>query len=368
VDEVLIARIQLPADRYPDDNSRFRFYDQLLTDLRALPGLQHAETVSFPPGDGAVTLAYQLEGEPEAEPSARPAALRLAASPGYLSLIDIPILAGRAFDDRDGFPGNDSIVVTNDFASRVWPGQSPLGKRLRFYPEQPPGNPSTPAQNVASAQPGPWLTVVGVSGDLEQRPSQTDPLPLLFIPYAPGAYGAMTVLLRSPGDPAALAAPLRAAVQRIDPDRALGNVATLAERAYSQGWYLRVFGAVFSIFAAGALLMASIGIYAVVSQTTLRRTREVGIRMALGATSRDILMLVIGRGSKQLIAGLVLGLAAALGATRLMAGELLFNVSPSDPIVFGTVIAIVTFVGLAACWLPARRAARLHPVKALRHE
>jgi putative ABC transport system permease protein len=368
LDQVLTARIQLPADRYPDDDSRFRFYDQLLTRLRTEPGVQQAEMVSAPPGDGAATVAYQLEGEPEAEPGGRRSALRLAASPAYLSLIDVPILAGRAFDERDGFPGRESIIVTSTFASRVWPGQSPLGRRLRFYPEQPPGNPSATAPGAVrpNTQPGRWLTVVGVSGDLDQRPSETNPLPLLFIPYAPGGYGAMTVLLRSPGNPSALTAPLRADVQRLDPDRALRNVTTLAERAASQGWYLRVFGTVFLIFGGGALLMASIGIYAVVAQTTARRTREIGIRMALGATSHSILGLVIGRGVKQLVAGLALGLAAALSVTRLM-GELLFRVTPTDPVVFGTAIVILMGVGLAACWLPARRAAAMHPVNALRH-
>jgi ABC-type antimicrobial peptide transport system permease subunit len=209
--------------------------------------------------------------------------------------------------------------------------------------------------------------VVGVSGNLEQRPSETDPPPLVFIPYARGAYGFTAVVVRSPGDPHRLAAPLRAAVQRLDPDRALGNVRTLAEHAAFQGWYLRVFGSAFLIFAAGALLMASIGIYAVVAQTTARRTREIGVRMALGATSRNILTLVVGRGVKQLVTGLALGLVVAFAVTRLMR-EVLFNVSPADPLVFGTVIAVITLVGLAACCLPARRAAYLHPLEALRRE
>jgi ABC-type antimicrobial peptide transport system permease subunit len=177
----------------------------------------------------------------------------------------------------------------------------------------------------------------------------------------------MAVVLRSTGDPRGLVAPLRAAVQRLDPDRALGNVATLGERVSQQGWYLRVFGSAFVIFAAGALLLASIGIYAVVAQTTARRTREIGIRMAMGATARSILGLVVGRGVKQLAAGLVLGLGAALLVTRLM-GELLVGVSPQDPVVFGTVVAVISVVGLVACWVPARRAAHLPPLEALRHE
>jgi predicted permease len=364
--QVLSAGIQLPQDRYPDDESRFRFYDRLLTSLDGTPGLQQAAIVSNPPATGAATVAYHLEGEPEAEPEARPNALRVAISSGYLKLLDVPILAGRYFDDRDGFSGQDSIIVTSDFAARVWPGQPALGKRLRIYSEPAPPNAGRPAA-AEPARPGRWLTVVGISGDLKQEPNEVRPQPLLFIPYAPGAYAGMTIVLRSSGDPAALAAPLRAAMRQIDPDRALSNVRTLEEMSYRDGWYLRVFGGMFLIFAAGALLLASLGIYAVVAQTTMRRTQEIGIRMAMGATSPRIQRLVISRGLKQLALGTGLGLAIAFAVTRLM-GELLYGVSPTDPVVFSAVIAIIALVGFMACWLPARRAASLHPLKALRHE
>ena len=369
LDRLLTARVQLPADRYKDDESRFRFYDQLVATLRTTPGVRQAAVVTNLPGEGAFTVEYQQEGAPVLERGSRPTALRLAASPAYFSAVDVPIVAGRAFDERDGFPGREAVVITTDFAARVWPGESPLGKRLRFYP--PPAAPDSPGgARLADAPPverGPWLTVVGVSGDLEQDPAEMSSPPLLFVPYAPGSAPGMSVVLRSTGDPRTLVTPLRTAVHRLDPDRALGNVATLGERVAQQGWYLRVFGSAFVIFAAGALLLASIGIYAVVAQATVRRTREIGIRMAMGATSRSILGLVVGRGVKQLAAGLVLGLAGALAVTRLMR-ELLFGVSPQDPIVFGTVTAIIGLVGLAACWLPARRAAHLPPLEALRHD
>ena len=177
----------------------------------------------------------------------------------------------------------------------------------------------------------------------------------------------MNILLRSSGNPAALAEPLRAAMRQIDPDRAFSNVRTVEEASYRQGWYLRVFGSMFLIFAGGALLLASIGIYAVVAQTTARRTREIGVRMAMGATSPNIQRLVVGRGFKQLLLGTALGLAIAFAVTRVM-GELLYGVSPTDPVVFGGVIAVIALVGILACWLPARRAAALDPLKALRHE
>jgi predicted permease len=364
--EVLRAYIQLPQDLYPDDESRFRFYDQLLTDLEGTPGLRQVAITTNPPGGGGASIKYQLEGEPEAELGAEPTARRVAISPGYLKLLDVPLRVGRDFDARDGFDGQDSIIVTADFAERVWQGQPALGKRLRVYPEQPPRRPGTPP--AERPQPGSWLTVVGVAGDLAQTPNELRPLPLFFTPYAPGTFAGMTIVLRATGgNPAALAAPLRAAMRQIDPDRALANVLTLEEASYRDGWYLRVFGSMFLVFAGGALLLASIGIYAVVAQTTARRTQEIGIRMAMGATPPSIQRLVVGRGMKQLIAGTVLGLGIAFAVTRLM-GELLYGVSPTDPVVFGSVIGVIALVGAAACWLPAHRAARLNPLKALRHE
>jgi len=362
--EVLSAGIQLPEDRYADDESRFRFYDELLASLEGTPGLRQAAITSNLPATGGASMKYQLEGTPEAEPGAEPSARRVTISPGYLGLLDVPMLAGRDFDDRDGFGGQNSIIVTRDFAARVWPGEAALGKRLRVYPELPRNRRTPTAQRPP---PGPWLTVAGISADLAQTPNELRPLPVFFTPYAPGTQAGMTVVLRSNGNPTALAAPLRVALQRIDPDRGLANVLTLAEVSYRDGWYLRVFGSMFLIFAAGALLLASIGIYAVVAQTTARRTQEIGIRMALGATSPSIGRLVISRGLKQLAAGTVLGLAIAFAVTRLM-GELLYGVSPTDPVVFSSVVGVIALVGLAACWLPARRAARLDPLKALRHE
>ncbi len=361
--EVLTAGINLPQDRYPDDAARFQFFDELLSRLEGTPGLRQAALTSNPPAGGGATVAYQLEGQPEVEQGARPTALRVAVTPGYLELLGVPILTGRLFGRRDGFDGEDSIIVTADFAARVWPNEAALGKRLRVYSELP----SEDARSAAQPQAGRWLTVVGISGDLKQVPEELRPLPVFFVPYAPGGFAAMTVVLRANGNTAPLVAPLRAAVRALDSERGLANVRTLEEAARQEGWYLRVFGSVFLIYAAAALVLASLGIYAVVAQTTARRTQEIGVRMALGATSPTIQRLVVKRGLAQLALGAVLGIVIALGVTRLM-GELLYGVSPSDPIVFGSVVAIVGLVGFFACWLPARRAAALDPLRALRHD
>jgi ABC-type antimicrobial peptide transport system permease subunit len=177
----------------------------------------------------------------------------------------------------------------------------------------------------------------------------------------------MALLVRSAANPSSMASAVRTVVQNLDQDLPLLDVRTLANAVERTQWFLRVFGSIFAVFALIALVMASVGLYAVMAQAASSRTREIGVRMALGATARNILQLVLGRGLKQLIAGLVFGLAAAFPAARLMAA-LPFRVSPTDPLVFITVSLLLASVGVFACWLPARRAAALNPVNAIRYE
>jgi predicted permease len=355
-DRVLVASVSLSEQRYANNEARLRFFDQLLPALRSTPGVTNAEIASNNPGGNGAPVRFQLEGEPELAAPRRHPAISVTMSPGYLAMLDIPMRAGRAFDERDGTAGNDSIVVTSDFAARTWPGQSAVGKRLRTY-EGPEGQ----------EKPGRWLTVVGVSGDLAQQPDSTHPDPLFFFPYRPGLNGFMMVMMRTPGNPAALAGPLRSAVQQLDSDLFVQNIRTLAALVDQQGWLYRVFGTIFSIFAGIALVLASVGIYAVVAQATSRRTREIGVRIALGATSWTIHRLVLSRGVQQMMIGLAIGLPAAFFVSKLMV-PLLFGVAPSDPLVYLVITVLLTAVGLLACWLPARRAAAMNPVVALRNE
>jgi len=355
-DRVLVASVGLPEQRYANNEARLRFFDQLLTALRSTPGVTNAEVASNNPGGNGAPVRFQLEGEPELAAPQRHPAISVTMSPGYLAMLDVPMRAGRAFDERDGTAGNDNIVVTSDFAARTWLGQSAVGKRLRTY-EGPQGQ----------EKPGRWLTVVGVSGDLAQQPDSTHPDPLFFSPYRPGANSFMMVMMRTPGNPAAMAGPLRSAVQQLDADLFVQNVRTLAALVDQQGWLYRVFGTIFSIFAGIALVLASVGIYAVVAQATGRRTREIGVRIALGATSGMIHRLVLSRGVRQMIIGLAIGLPVAFFVSKLMV-PILYGVAPSDPLVYVVITVLLTAVGLLACWLPARRAAAMNPVVALRNE
>jgi predicted lysophospholipase L1 biosynthesis ABC-type transport system permease subunit len=243
--------------------------------------------------------------------------------------------------------------VTREFAARYWGDESPLGRKFRTLNRD--------------GKAGPWITVVGVCGDLVQNFQQRNSPPLAFMSDRQEPWAWIGVMLRAQGDPTALTPAVRAAVQELDADLPLFQVRTLKEAIARDSWFLGVFGALFFTFAAIALLMASVGIYAVVAQNTARRTREIGIRMALGATATRVVRLMLGRGLMQLGLGLVIGFAGALAATRLM-DSLLGQVSPNDPGVFLSVATLLGSIGLFACWLPARRAAKVAPTEALRTE
>ena len=356
-DRILTARIQLPdspGERYVDAPARRQFFDRLMPGLTALPGVSHAAAGSFLPGEGAGTHGIELEGRPNPDPKRPPRAAYLVQTPDYLATIGLPILLGRGFDERDGEAGREAAVVTREFAARYWPDQPAVGRRFRY---------------VDDATPGPWITVIGVCADIVQDARNPDAPPLIYIPYRQEPWAWMALFLRTSADPAALVGPVRAAVQQVDADLPLFQVAALPGALEHQWWILRVFGTLFLTFAAIGLAMASVGIYAVVAQSTARRTREIGIRMALGATAGRIARLVLARGLTQLLLGLGLGLAGAWGAMRVMAqGRLVFRVSPEDPAVFVAITALLLATGLLACWLPARRAARLAPTEALRSE
>ena len=356
-ESVFTGRVQLPeaaGETYAEPLSRRQFYDKLLPQLAALPGVTQVAATSHLPGLGAISRDVEIDGRPNADPKQAPRASVIIQTPNYLSSIGLPVLIGRGFAEPDGDPGKEVTVVTRAFAAKHWPDQTAVGNRLRF---------------IEKEKPGPWLTVIGVSADIIQTAQKADAPPLVFISYRQEPWGWMALLLRTSSDPATLAAPVRAAVQSIDQDLPLFEVRTLPAALERERWFLSVFGSLFSVFALTGLLMASVGIYAVVAQSTARRTREIGIRMALGSTATGIVRLVLSRGLVQLGIGLVLGLVGAVMATQLLEKVgFLIRVSPHDPLVFGGITALLIAIGVLACWLPARRAAALHPVTALRHE
>ncbi|HWA87227.1 MAG TPA: ABC transporter permease [Opitutus sp.] len=358
-ESIFTARLQLPegdGERYHEPESRRQFFERLLPELRTLPGATEVSAASSFPGLGSNDRNIEIEGRPIADPKQPPRASFIVETPGYLPSIRLPLLSGRYFNELDGDTGRENVIVARAFAARFWPGESPLGKRFRLLTDD-------------KNKPDVWMTVIGVSADLQQNPGRDDSPPLFHMPYRLQPWGWMGIMIRTQSDPAQLARAVRATVQKLDPNLPLFEVRTLSATIANNLWFLNVFGIVFSVFALIGLLMASVGIYAVVAQNTARRTREIGIRMALGATGGSIVRLVLSRGFLQLGLGLAIGLAGAFGATRLFAKVgFLMGISPNDPLVFASITTLLVAVGVFACWLPARRASRVSPMIALRTE
>ena len=352
-EHLLTARISLPdgkGERYESVEARRRMHARLLERMAALPGVTAASLASDMPGLGSQTRPVEFEGRPTPDPKKPPQAAAVFATPNYLETIGLPVLMGRGLGPTDGTEGKEACVVTRAFAARYWPGESPIGRRFRF---------------IGDGKPGPWITVVGVCGNVVQDSMEQNPAPLAYFSNQQEPWAWLGLLLRTSGDPERAAASVRAALQDIDPDLPLFEVRTLPQAIDHQFWFLKVFGSLFLLFASIGLLLAAVGIYAVVAQATARRTREIGIRMALGATAGRVVRMVLSRAALQLGSGLALGLAGALACTRLMVG-LPGVTSSGGPLMFGTVVAFLAALGLFACWLPARRAARVAPTEALR--
>ncbi len=353
-DHILHARVSLPESRYATAESRLQFFDKLMPRLRALPGATGVSMATTTPGGGGDGRRFELAGQPIAEPERRPAASAIDIGPGYFGLIGTPIAQGREFDESDGLPGREAVVVSRKFVAKHFSRQSPLGQKLRFYD--------------AEQKPGAWMTIVGVVPEVRMTdPAAGEADPLIYRPHRMGSSGFVAMMVRTDGNPANLAGAVRREVQQLDELLPLFDVEPLAETMARSRWHLRVFGTVFAIFGLIALGMAAVGIYAVMAHATGQRRREIGIRLALGASSGRIIGDVMRRGLVQLGIGMTAGLAAAWFAGRLMT-RLLFGVSPEDPITYLSVTAVLLSAGLAACWVPARRAARLDPLTALRQD
>ncbi len=351
-EHIMTARVTLPESRYPDKAARLRFFDGLTEQLAHLPGATHAASLTAAPGLGSPVFRLETEGALVDVPANRRTAPTVAVSDDYFSMMGLPIARGRAFQSGDGDVGHEVAIITPAFAASFWPGQDPIGRRLRFNGEH---------------TPEPWATVIGVSGDIVQGSNAAEPDAVVFIPFRQSDMQSGMLAVRTSGDAASLANVVRQRVQRVDADLALFDVKTIDELLAAQRWPYRVFGTLFFVFALMALLMASVGLYAVMSQATGRRTREIGIRMALGATPAGILQTVMRRGVIQLAVGLGAGVVAAAATTRAMR-VLLIGVQPNDPMTFVVSAGLLMIVGSVACWLPARRASAVAPVEALAHQ
>ena len=351
---VLTFRVGLPPTQYQDKEQVRRFFDQLTPRLAEIPGVTAVGATTMLPGNGNNRNAFLIEGRPEPKTvSEYDAATSHMVSPGYLIAMRIPLLRGRNFNADDRRDKPTVVLVDQKFAERWFPGEDPIGKRF--------------TQDIGKKEGRRWNTIVGVIGNVPQQ---------LNRPYERGSFyycfeqedsNFVNYAVRVSGDPANYGPAVQRAVTSVLADIPIYNVHTMAHLHRVAYWEYQFFGQVFSAFGLGALFLASLGVYGVMAYSVTMRTNEIGVRMALGATEGDVIRLIGHQGLWLIGLGLGAGLIAALGLTRFLA-NLLYAVSPNDPPTYFLLTLVLAVVGLAACWLPTRRATRIDPLVALRAE
>ena len=350
----LTLKVWLPAARYDTGTAQTAFYDRMLAKIAAVPGVASAGLVSTLPLGDFDRVSIDVEGLaiPEGQ---EPDVDRYIVTPGYLSALGIPLVAGRGFSAGDTETSPNAVLVSETMARQLWPGRSALGLRVRMPNGQP-------------REEWPWRTVVGVVKDVKQYGLDQASTPQMYLPQAQVPTNYMTLVVQAQGgDPASLAAPVRAAIRSLDPDQAVFDVQTMEEILMGTIALRRLSMLLLGGFAGLALVLAAVGIYGVMAYSVSRRTRELGIRMVVGAQRDDVLLLILGRGLTLAGWGLGIGLVLALGTTRLLS-TLLFEISPTDPFTFAAITVLLATVTLAACYVPASRVLELDPLEALRCE
>jgi predicted permease len=354
-ERLVTAPLNVNLLRYTTEQGR-QFYRQAIERMESLPGVEAASVarIGAIPGGGR-TMSFQIEGQETAASSsaapAVPAPLMTSAnvvSPGYFRTLGIRVTGGRDFDARDAPDSTPVVLVNEAFARRHFPHTSPLGQRIGFNGPQ-----------------GPWREIVGTVGDSAYARLGEVTRPIAYLPLAQNHETGMVLFVRTSGDPGDVLGSLRQALQALEPNLPLSSIRPVSEVVNASlaparlgAWFVGVFGAL-------ALVLASIGVYSVLAFSISRRTREFGIRLALGANARDVFRLVVGEGLSLVVIGLTIGLAGAAAGARSVAA-LLYGIGPLDPSAFSIAAAALLIVSLAACLVPAGRATRVDPAGALK--
>ena len=348
-DNVITFSVRLPGPKYPKPSVRLAFFRNLVERLKVIPGAATVSAASIVPLGGHQGTFFIAEGSKFGPDEKTPVTLRIAVLPGYLETMGITLLGGRGFDERDQLPESPKVVIVNaSFANYYWGTTDVVGKRIR-YPDSGSG----------------WMSVAGVIGDTRHYGLDGVMRPSVWVTYSGNPGPAMTIAIRGAADARALTAPARDILRQLDADLPMYDVRTMTERLERSLWVRRAYSLLFAVFAGVAMLLAAAGIYSVISFAVSRRTREIGIRMALGARPGQVLQGVLRSGMMLVAAGLVIGLGATLFATRWIE-TMLFGISPRNlSIYLGTIVGVAA-VGLLANFVPARRAARVDPMRALR--
>ena len=350
---LLTLQLFLPAgSESASDTRSIHTIATVLERVRAVPGVQAAGIVNSLPSAGGVSTDFSIVGRPPVKPGDEPSAFIRVIDPAYVRTMQVPLLRGREFSERDSASAPKVMLINQTMANKFWPGQDPVGSRVTMLDWGPP------------------LTgeVVGVVGDVKPKGPQEPVDSTIYWPYPqfPSLFNYLVV--RTPNrDPFSVVPGIKAQVRAVDPDQPVSQIRTM-EQVLGESLAQRKFSLVLiGIFAGLSVLLAAIGIAGVMAFLVAQRTQEMGIRMALGAQSNDVFALVLGQGLRMASLGLIIGLAGAFGLTRLLSG-MLYGVKPGDPLTFALVSAFLVGVALLACWLPARSATRVDPMVALRYE
>ncbi|MGH9140041.1 MAG: ABC transporter permease, partial [Vicinamibacterales bacterium] len=349
---VMTAKFTLPASRYPY-RKQVAFYDELLNELNGLPGVQATATVPLPLNGSRYGISFELPGAP-LPPSQRPSADFSLAGPGYFRAMQIPIVEGRDFRVADDDAAPRVAVVNESFARQFLAGRSPIGQRIK------PGLSTTETDT-------PWREVVGVVRDFRQRALTEPSRPAYFVPYAQGLISTLYLVIRSTAAPSVVVDQARRAVLQKDPELPLYDVRPMSEYVDLSVASSRFQTLLLTLFAALALVLTAVGLYGVVAYSVAQRTREFGVRLALGARPRELMRLVLRNAMRVVAMGALAGVGGAALVTRLL-GTALYDVHPLDPITFGSVVATLFGVALVASLIPAQQATRVDPILALRAE
>ena len=350
---VLSLRLSVVGTTYAEEPRRSMFYQQLWERIRQLPGVESAGGAAILPLSGSISWgSIGIEGYDQASGQSLIQTDQRVATNGYFETMGIPLIKGRFFTEQDTSQSTKVAIIDENMARTYWPDADPVGKRLK-------------RGGVSSDSP--WLTIVGVAGNVKQYALDADSRVALYTPYQQEPYSTMYVTARTAGNPLGLAAAVTQVARAMDPNVPVYDIKTMEQRLSDSLARRRFAMFALGLFALVAMLLASVGVYGVMSYTVAQRTREIGIRVALGAKTSDVLKLVVAQGMSLAVIGVGTGLAGAILVTRVMA-SLLFKVSAMDPVTFIAIAVLLTGVALLACYVPARRAMKVDPMIALRYE
>jgi putative ABC transport system permease protein len=352
-DNVLTMVVRLPEAKYNEDPKVVGFFNQALERVRAIPGVRAVGIVNYLPLYGGLGSAtgFAVEGRPAPPPGEEPSTNVRVSDAGYFGTIGIPVLRGRNFTEVEDAQARHVVIVSESFARKYFPGEDPVGKRVAVEMFDKP-NPTE---------------IVGVVGDVRYDSLTDSAEPTVYFPLPELTYSFMTLVIHADGDPAQLTPAVRREISGIDPDQPVSDVRTMTQVMAETVGRARFSTLLFGLFAGLATLLAAVGIFGVMNYSVTLRTREIGLRMALGAQPARVLVLVLRQGLVLTLVGVGIGLAVALALTRVMS-SLLFGVDATDPLTFAAIVPLLTAVSLLACYIPARRATRIDPLVALRYE